>query len=86
LRKQKRFKTKEKSVPVLLNGTRIGTVISLNYEEQYPHDMLYHPSTAIKRLEKMIVDDDFNPSRRKQREYQEILDDTGDDLDNENDT
>jgi hypothetical protein len=84
LRKRKRFYTKKKSIPVLLNGIRIGTVNSLTYEEQYPHDMLYHPSPAIKRLEKTIVNNDFNPSKRKQRELQEILDNT--DLDNKNDT
>ena len=54
------------------------------HEEQYFHDMLYHPSPAMKRLEKMIEEDHYNPSRRNQRTSKEILDDG--DFDNENDT
>ena len=54
------------------------------YEEEYPSDMLYHPSPALKRLEKMIEEDDYNPSRRNQRTSKEILDDA--EFDSENDT
>lgn len=46
--------------------------------------MLYHPSPAMKSLEKMIEEDDYNPSRRQQRKIKEIMDDV--DFDNENDT
>jgi hypothetical protein len=56
-----------------------------SYEEQYPHDMLYHPSPSMKRLEKMIEKEDFNPSRRRQRKLKQILDEDTE-FDNENDT
>jgi hypothetical protein len=49
------------------------TSLHIRYEEQYPHDMLYHPSPAMKRLEKMIEEEDYNPSRRKKRKCEEIL-------------
>jgi hypothetical protein len=69
-----------KKPSVLFKGHKIGTIKSITYEgtveEQYPHDMLYHPSPAMKRLEKMIEKEDYNPSRRKQRKLDEILDDT----------
>ena len=73
-----------KKPSVLFRGDKIGTVKSITYEanveEQYPHDMLFHPSPAFKRLEKIIEKEDYNPSRRKQRNLKEILADT--DLDN----
>lgn len=73
---------------VLFKGHKIGTIKSITYEgtveEDYPHDMLYHPSPAFKRLEKMMEKEDYNPSRRKQRKLKDILADT--DLDKENDT
>lgn len=79
---------KHRSVPVTCKGRVVGTVANLSYEEQYPHDMLYHPSRAMKRLEKMIEEDDFNPSKREQRTLKQILDEVEDDteFDNENDT
>ena len=57
------------------------------HEEQFPGDLLYHPSPALKRLEKIIVEHDFNPSKRKQREIKQIMDEVdNEDFDNENDT
>lgn len=81
-RKQKRSK------PVLLwKGQKVGTITKISYEQEYPHDMLYHPSPAMRSLKKMIEEEDYNPSRRKQRELKQILAEIDDsDLDNENDT
>lgn len=55
-------------------------------EQQFPHDSLYHPSPAMKRLEKEIINEDFNPSKREQRKLKEILDKVDGDIGNENDT
>lgn len=79
---------RKRSRPVLLwKGKKVGTVTKISYEQEYPHDMLYHPSPAIQRFKKMIEEENYNPSRRKQREYKQIMDEIDDsDLDNENDT
>lgn len=76
--------TTKRPMSVHLNGEIIGYVKDISYEEQYPRDTLFHPSSALKRLEKMIKEEDYNPSRRKQRNIEQILDNV--DFDNENDT
>ena len=84
MKKRRQIRSVPFNAPVLLNGQIVGYVKDMSYEEQYPHDTLFHPSSAFKRLEAMIVEDDYNPSRRKQRNIEQILDKV--DFDNENDT
>jgi hypothetical protein len=79
---------RKRLIPLRCKGRIVGTVTNFSYEDQYPHDMLYHPSLAMKRLAKTIEEDDFNPSKREQRTLKQILDEVEDDteFDNENDT